>query len=137
MSHNYKLGDFNIVTESDTDIHERIVSINLSSIKELPTIIVQRLETMINKMISEHEKENNVIIPTDNAELGIYMDIDTQEHTLSLNAYVGYDVEKECITSKEVMTSAEEDYSLIKKFLFKELNHYLFEQVKRLQNCVA
>ena len=31
MSHNYKLGDFNIVTESDTDIHERLVSINLSS----------------------------------------------------------------------------------------------------------
>lgn len=137
MSHNYKLGDFNIVTESDTDIHERIVSINLSSIKELPTIIVQRLETMINKMISEHEKENNVTIPTDNAELGIYMDIDTQEHTLSLNAYVGYDVEKECITGKEVMTAADEDYSIIKKYFFNELSNYIFEQIRRIQGCVA
>lgn len=136
MNHNYKLGDFNIVTESDTDIHERIVSINLSSIKELPTIIVQRLETMINKMISEHEKENNVTILTDNAELGIYMDIDTQEHTLSLNAYVGYDVEKECITGKEVITAADEHYDIIRKFFFNKLNDYVSEQIRRIEECV-
>lgn len=91
------------------------ISINLSNVRELPTIIVQRLETLINQMIADHEQKYNVTIPMDNAELGIYMDIDTQEHTLSLDAYVGYDLEKECITGKEVMTAADEDYSIIKK----------------------
>ena len=137
MSHNYKLEDFNIVKETDTDIHERIVSINLSNVRELPTIIVQRLEMLINKMITDHEKEYNITIPMDNAELGIYMDIDTQEHTLSLDTYVGYDLEKECITGKEVMTVADADYSIIKKYFFNELNTYIFEQIRRIQGCVA
>lgn len=137
MNHNYRLGDFTIVENADTDIHERIVSIDLGSIKELPVIIVQRLEKLINRMISEHEKEHNVTIPLDNADLGIYMDIDTQEHTLSLNAYVGYDINKECVVGKEVMIAADEDYSIIKKYFFNELNTYIFEQIRRIQGCVA
>lgn len=137
MSHNYKLGDFNIVTESDTDIHERIVSINLSNVRELPSIIVERLEVLINRIIEDYEKEHNTTVPMDKADLGIYMDIDTQEHTLSLNAYVGYDINKECIVGKEVMTAADEDYSIIKKYFFSELSNYIFEQVRRIQGCVA
>lgn len=123
--------------ESDTDIYEQVISVDLSCIKELPIIIVQRLENMINKMITDHEKEHDVTIPMDNAELGIYMNIDTKEHTLSLDAYVGYDLEKECITGKEVMTAADEDYSIIKKYFFSELNTYIFEQIRRIQGCVA
>ena len=137
MKHNYKLTDFNIVESIDTDIHERIVSIDLSKIKELPVVIVERLEMMINKMISDYEQEHSVTIPTDNAELGMYMDVDTQEHTLSLNAYVGYSLDEECITGKEVMTAADEDYSIIKKHFFNELNTYIFEQIGRIQGCVA
>lgn len=113
MSHNYKLGNFKIIAGTDTDIHERIVSIDLSNVRELPSIIIERLESLINRMISEHEKEYNATIPMDNADLGIYMDIDTQEHTLSLNAYVGYDINKECVTGKEIMTAA--DYSFKRK----------------------
>lgn len=137
MSHKYKLEDFNIIKETDTDIHERIVSINLSNVRELPTIIVQRLEMLINKMIADHEKEHNITIPMDNAELGIYMDIDTQEHTLSLDAYVGYDLEKECITGKEVMTATDADYQVIIKFYFRQLNEMVFEQLKKIYGCVA
>lgn len=137
MEHNYKLEDFNIVKETDTDIHERIVSINLSNVRELPTIIMQRLETLINKMITDHEKEHDVTIPMDNAELGIYMNIDTQEHTLSLDAYVGYDINKECVVGKEVMTAADEDYSIIKKYFFNELSNYIFKQIRRIQGCVV
>ena len=69
--------------------------------------------------------------------MGIYIEIDTKERELSLGAYVSYHPFKECITGKEIISAADNDYSLIKKFFFKELNHYLFEQVKRLQNCVA
>lgn len=137
MNHNYKLTDFKIKTEADTDIHERIVSIDLSNVKQLPSIIIERLEILINKTVEEHEQKYNVTIPMDNAELGIYMDIDTQEHTLSLNAYVGYDINEECIVGKEVMTTTDEDYSIIKKYFFNELSNYIFEQVRRIQGCVA
>lgn len=137
MNHNYKLTDFKIKTEADTDIHERIVSIDLSNVKQLPSIIIERLEILINKTVEEHEQKYNVTIPMDNAELGIYMDIDTQEHTLSLNAYVGYDINEEWIVGKEVMTTTDEDYSIIKKYFFNELSNYIFEQVRRIQGCVA
>lgn len=137
MKHDYKLTDFRIETGSDTDIHERIVSIDLSNVRELPAIIIERLETLINKMITDYEKEHNITVPTDNSDLGIYMDIDTQEHTLSINAYLGYDLDKECIVGKEIMTAADEDYSIIKKYFFNELSNYVFEQVKHIQGSVA
>ena len=136
MSHNYKLTDFNILTEIDTDIHERIVSIDLSNVKQLPSIIVERLETLINKMISDYEKEHSTTIPMDNSDLGIYMDIDTQEHTLSINAYLGYDLDKECIVGKEVITVADEHYDIIRKFFFNKLNDYVSEQIRRIEECV-
>ena len=64
MEHNYKLTDFkNIVNDSDTDILERIVSISLWNVEEMPAVIVHRVESMINRMIAEHEKKNNIIIP--------------------------------------------------------------------------
>lgn len=137
MKHDYKLTDFRIETGSDTDIHERIVSIDLSNVRELPATIIGRLEGLINRMISDYEKEHNITVPTDNSDLGIYMDIDTQEHTLSINAYLGYDLDKECIVGKEIMTAADEDYSIIKKYFFNELSNYVFEQVKHIQGSVA
>lgn len=137
MNHNYRLTDFKIDVGTDTDIQERIVSIDLSKTKELPVIIVQRLENLLNKMIAEHEHEHDVTIPMNNAELGIYMDVDTQEHILSLNAYVGYSLEEECITGKEIITADDADYSIIKKYFFSELSNYIFEQIRRIQGCVA
>ena len=76
-------------------------------------------------------------ISMEDTELGISIDLDTKEQELSIGAYVSYHPFKECITGKEIISAVDDDYSLIKKFFFKELNHYLFEQVKRLQNCVA
>lgn len=138
MKHNYKLGDFkNMIAEDDTNIHERIVSVDLSEIKELPIIIVERLEALINRTIEEYEQKHNIVIPMENADLNIFMDVDTQEHTLSLNAYVGYNIDRECIVGKEIMTTTDEDYSIMKKYFFSELNNYIFEQIKRIQGCVA
>ena len=137
MNHNYKLTDFKIMKESDTDIYEQIISVDLSSIKELPVIIVQRLETTINNMIGGYEQEHNVTIPLETMELSMHMDIDTKSNELSINAYVGYSLDKECITGKEILSSADADYSVAKKFFFVELNNYIFEQVKRIQSCVA
>ena len=138
MNHKYKLSDFKrILEEPDTDIKERIITVDLSNLKELPEIIIQRLEVIVNRMIAEYETEHNMKISMEDTELGISIDLDTKEQELSIGAYVSYHPFKECITGKEIISAVDDDYSLIKKFFFKELNHYLFEQVKRLQNCVA
>ena len=138
MNHKYKLSDFKrILEEPDTDIRERIITVDLSNLKELPEIIIQRLEIIVNRMIAEYETEHNMKISMEDTELGICIDLDTKEQELSIGAYVSYHPFKECITGKEIISAVDDDYSLIKKFFFKELNHYLFEQVKRLQNCVA
>lgn len=136
MSHNYRLEDFkSIVKETDADIKERMVSVDLSSIKEIPSIIVGRLERIINRMVSDYEQERNLTIPLEVMELGMYMNIDTVENELSLNAYIGYTIEEDCITGKEVITDSDEDYAVIKKFFFTELNHYVFEQLRRIEKC--
>ncbi len=138
MNHNYKLSDFKrILEEPDTDIKERIITVDLSNLKELPEIIIQRLEVIVNRMIADYEREHNMIISMEDAELGICIDLDTKEQELSLGAYISYHPFKECITGKEIIYVADDDYSLIKKFFFKELNHYLFEQVRKIHNCVA
>lgn len=136
MSHNYRLEDFkNIVKETDADIKDRMVSVDLSNIKEIPSIIVSRLERIINRMISDYEQERNLTIPLEVMELGMYMNIDTVENELSLNAYIGYTIKEDCITGKEVITDSDEDYAVIKKFFFTELNHYVFEQLRRIEKC--
>lgn len=138
MNHNYKLSDFKrILEEPDTDIKERIITVDLSNLKELPEIIIQRLEVIVNRMIADYEREHNMIISMEDAELGICIDLDTKEQELSLGAYISYHPFKECIIGKEIIPAADSDYSLIKKFFFKELDHYLFEQVRKIHNCVA
>ena len=77
MNHNYALTDFKIIKESDTDIYEQIVSVDLSNVMELPMVLVHRLENKINHMIAAYEEENGIYIPLDNMELGMHMDIDT------------------------------------------------------------
>ena len=138
MNHKYKLSDFKrILEEPDTDIKERIITVDLSNLKELPEVIIQRLEIIVNRMIAKYEREHNMEISMEDTELGICIELDTKEQELSLGAYVSYHPFKECITGKEIISAADDDYSLIKRFFFKELNHYLFEQVRKIHNCVA
>ena len=136
MKHNYKLTDFkNIATETDTDIKERMITINLSHVMELPTIIVQSLEKMINYMIEKHEQEHNIIIPIENVELGIFLTVDTLEGKMFLNAYIAYSIDEECITGKEIISVEDGDYSTFKKYFLTELNHCVFIQLRKIENC--
>ena len=122
MNHNYKITDFkNIAEETDTDIKERIVTVGLNEVSELPVCIVHKLENLINIMISDHEEKTGVVIPLENMELGMYMDLDTLHSELSLNSYIGYSIAEDCITGKEVITSDicdNTDYLTIKKYFF-------------------
>lgn len=136
MEHNYKLTDFkNIVNDSDTDILERIVSISLWNVEEMPAVIVHRVESMINRMIAEHEEKNNIIIPLEDMRLGMYMNIDTKENELSINVYIGYYSDKECITGKEIIVAENADYAEIKQYFFDVLQYCVDEQIKKIRKC--
>ena len=136
MEHNYKLTDFkNIVNDSDTDILERIVSISLWNVEEMPAVIVHRVESMINRMIAEHEEKNNIIIPLEDMRLGMYMNIDTKENKFSIDTYIGYYSDKECITGKEIIVAENADYAEIKQYFFDVLQHCVNEQIKKIRKC--
>lgn len=135
MNHNYRLTDFVIVKESDTDIYETIVSVDLSNVQNLPATILQRLEKMINYMITDHEQNQGIMIPLEKMELGIFMNVNTSAKELSLNAYVGYSLDADCITGKDVINNTDEDYSNIKNYFFERLNKLIFEQVKEIEMC--
>ena len=139
MNHNYEITDFNnIVDEADTDIKERIVSVGLNDVSALPLCIVHRMENLINKMISEHEEKSGVIIPLENMELGMYLEVDMLRSELSLNAYIGYSDTEDCITGKEVITSDiwdNTDYLTIKKYFLMKLMDEVFEQIMEIEKC--
>ncbi|MDD7378270.1 MAG: hypothetical protein SO445_04360 [Lachnospiraceae bacterium] len=136
MEHNYRLTDFrDVARECDTDILERIVSIDLGNVADLPAVLVHRLETIINKMIAEHEKKNNIIIPLEDMRLGMYMNIDTKENELSINVYIGYYSDKECITGKEIIIEENADYAEIKQYFFDVLQLCVNEQIKKIRKC--
>lgn len=133
MNHNYKLTDFTIMRgETDKDIYERFVSVDLRNVKELPIVIVDRLETMINNLIADYEQENNVVIPLNDMEISMQIEVDTQEKELFLQAYIGYRIDEDCLHGKEIISSDDEDYDVIKKHFLAELNNFVFEQIDRI-----
>lgn len=135
MKHNYRLTDFkDVAKECDTDILERIVSIDLGNVADLPAVIVHRMENMINKMIADHEEKLKVTIPLEDMRLGVYMSIDTKENELSINAYIGYSG-MDCITGKEIIVAESEDYSEIKQYFFDVLQFCVNEQIQKIRKC--
>ena len=139
MNHNYKITDFkNIAEETDTDIKERIVTVGLNEVSELPVYIVHKLENLINIMISDHEEKTGVVIPLDDMELGMYLEVDTLKRELSLNTYIGYSITEDCITGKEVITSDiwdNTDYLTIKNYFLMKLLHEMAVQIVEIEKC--
>lgn len=138
MNHNYKLTDFkNPKYETDTDLGDINVTICLRNPLELPSVLEKRLEDTINNLISECEQENNIIIPLENMDLENCITVDTDTKELLLEVFIGYDVSKELLHRKEVITAADEHYDIIRKFFFNKLNDYVSEQIRRIHNCVV
>lgn len=137
MNHNYKITDFKKPEfESDTDIADISVTVCLRNPLELPSVLEKRLEDIINNLICECEQENNIIIPLENMDLENCITVDTDSNELYVEVYIGYDVTKELLHKKEVITAADEHYSIIKKFFFGKLNDYVSEQIKKIEKCV-
>lgn len=137
MNHNYKITDFKKPEfESDTDLADISVTVCLRNPLELPSVLEKRLEDIINNLISECEQENNIIIPLEDMDLENCITVDTKTNELFIEVYIGYDVTKELLHKKEVITAADEHYSIIKKFFFEKLNDYVSEQIKKIEECV-
>lgn len=137
MNHNYKITDFKKPEfESDTDLADISVTVCLRNPLELPSVLEKRLEDIINNLISECEQENNIIIPLEDMDLENCITVDTDSNELFIEVFIGYDVTKELLHKKEVITAADEYYSIIKKFFFEKLNDYVSEQIKKIEKCV-
>lgn len=137
MNHNYKITDFKKPEfESDTDLADISVTVCLRNPLELPSVLEKRLEDIINNLISECEQENNIIIPLEDMDLESCITVDTDSNELFIEVFIGYDVTKELLHKKEVITAADEHYSIIKKFFFGKLNDYVSEQIKKIEECV-
>lgn len=137
MNHNYKITDFKKPEfESDTDLADISVTVCLRNPLELPSVLEKRLEDIINNLISECEQENNIIIPLEDMDLENCITVDTDSNELFIEVFIGYDVTKELLHKKEVITAADEHYSIIKKFFFGKLNDYVSEQIKKIEECV-
>ena len=137
MNHNYKITDFKKPElESDTDLADISVTVCLRNPLELPSALEKRLEDIINNLISECEQENNIIIPLEDMDLENCITVDTDSNELFIEVFIGYDVTKELLHKKEVITAADEHYCIIKKFFLKKLNDYVTEQIKKIEKCV-
>ena len=67
--------------------------------------------------------------------LGMYMNIDTKENKFSIDTYIGYYSDKECITGKEIIVAENADYAEIKQYFFDVLQHCVNEQIKKIRKC--
>lgn len=136
MNHNYKLTDFkNPEYETDTDLMDINVTIFLRNSLELPSVLEQRLEGIINNLISEYEHENNTVIPLDDMDLENCIEVNTREDSLSLLVYIGFEG-SELLHRKEIISTNDEHYDVIKRFFFVKLDEYVSEQIKRIEKSV-
>ena len=67
--------------------------------------------------------------------LGMYMNIDTKENKFSIDTYIGYYSDKECITGKEIIVAENVDYAEIKQYFFDVLQLCVNEQIKKIRKC--
>lgn len=94
MNHNYKLTDFkNPEYETDIDLMDINVTIFLRNSLELPLVLEQRLEGIVNNLISEYEHENNSVIPLENMDDEQY-EIIRKFFFVKLNEYVSEQIKR-------------------------------------------
>lgn len=137
MNHNYRLADFKKPEfESDTDLRDIKVTMCLRNEEEMPVVLVQRLERIINALIAECEQENGIIIPLEDMDLENCITVDTNTKELLLEVFIGYDVSRELLYKREVIAAADSHYDIIRKFFFGKLNDYVAVQIRRIEECV-
>ena len=142
MNHNYKITDFQIISNfcEDADLINTLADTGTAVLVrnplELPYVLEKRLKKIINNLISEFEQKNGIIIPLEDMNLEIYIAVDTDTNELSLEVFIGYDFTSEHLYKKEVIAATDEHYNIIKKFFFWKLNDYVSEWISKIEKCV-
>lgn len=134
MSHNYRLTDFKITKDvNDIDLNEKVISVDLSDVKKIPSGIVPRLERMINEMIGEYEEKKAINIPLDSMELFMYVTANCF-NDLVVEIYIGlWCGEMDTIEKKESIGVSDEDYTVIKQYFVGELWNDTYEKLKKIE----
>lgn len=132
---NFKKAKFESETE-DIDLKDINVTVCLRNTLELPSVLEKRLEDIINNLITEYEQENNITIPLEDMDLENCLSVQTDANELYIEVFIGFDIEKELLHRKEVVTASDNDYLIIKKVFFNKLNEYVAGQIKRIEKCV-
>lgn len=137
MNHNYRLTDFKRMGgESETDIRDIHVFMELENLSDLPAVIKSRLETMANNLITEHEQKNSTTLSLDDMELDANVEIRKDVGELVISVYIGYSLDFDCLRGEEVIKTVDKAYVTIKKFFFDMLNNYVSAEIRQLEDCL-
>lgn len=125
--------------QDDTDLREPIVSIMLNRRSMMPECMVKRMESIINRLISEHEEKMGLIIPLDDMELEMHIDADTARGELSFHVYISYSLHEEYLFGRETLTNKDEDneeYNIIRHFFLRQVIGVFYRQYMRILESI-
>lgn len=125
--------------QDDTDLRESIVSIMLNRRSMMPECLVKRMESIINRLISEHEEKMGLIIPLDDMELEMHIDADTVRGELSFHVYISYSLHEEYLFGRQTLTNKDEDneeYNIIRHFFLRQVIGVFYRQYMRIQESI-
>ena len=125
--------------QDDTDLREPIVSIMLNRRSMMPECLVKRMESIINRIISEHEEKMGFLIPLDDMELEMHIDADTVRGELSFHVYISYSLHEEYLFGREILTNKEgddEEYNTIRHFFLRQVIGVFYRQYMRIQESI-
>lgn len=138
MNHNYKITDFKKMGgESDTDIRDIHVFMELANLSGLPSIIKMRIEDIANNLISDYEQKNNTTLSLDDMELGACIEIRKDIGELVINVYIGYSLECDCLHAEQLIKKDDAHYAFIRKFYFDMLHDYVNDEIRKLEECLC
>lgn len=138
--HGYKMKDFRFMEwKDDTDLREPAVSVMLDNRLVMPECLVRRMESTINKMISDHEEKTGMFLPLEDMELEMHLDADTVRGELSYEVYIGYSPHEEYLSGRETLRNREgddEEYNTIRHFFLRQVAGVLYRQYVRIQESI-
>mgnify|MGYP004670463691 CR=1 FL=1 len=123
----------------DTDLRETVVSIMLNGRSMMPECLVKRMESIINRIISEHEEKTGLLIPLDDMELEMHIDADTARGELSFHVYISYSLHEEYLFGRETITNKDEDneeYNIIRHFFLRQVIGVFYRQYMRILESI-
>ena len=105
----------------------------------MPECLVKRMESIINRIISDHEEKMGLLIPLDDMELEMHIDADTVRGEFSFHVYISYSLHEEYLFGRETLTNKDEDneeYNIIRHFFLRQVIGVFYRQYMRIQESI-